>query len=46
MVSHINIAVNDDLAERARAVKAEQNLTWEEFIEAAVEHMEAHSNGE
>jgi len=40
MVSHINFAVDDDLAERARAVKNSQSWTWEEFFAAATEEFE------
>jgi hypothetical protein len=40
MVSHINFAVDDDLAERARELKAEREWTWEELFEAAVEEFE------
>lgn len=40
MVSHINFAVDDDLAERAREVKSQQDLTWKEFFEQAVSEIE------
>lgn len=40
MVSHINFAVDDDLADRGRAVKREKDWTWEELFEAAVEEFE------
>lgn len=36
MVTHINVAVDDDLAERAREAKNKHGWTWEEFFEAAV----------
>lgn len=39
MVTYINFAVDDDTAERAKAVKEEQDLTWEEFVEAATEEL-------
>lgn len=44
MVSHINIAVDDDLAERARQVKNKQGWTWEEFFKAATEEFENGDN--
>lgn len=40
MVSHINFAVDDDLADRGRAVKEAHGWTWEELFEAAVEEFE------
>jgi len=40
MVSHINFAVDDDLAERGRDVKDERDWTWEELFEHAVEEFE------
>lgn len=40
MVSHINFAVDDDLAERARDVKRTHDWTWEEFFAAATEEFE------
>lgn len=40
MVSHINFAVDDDLADRGRAVKQQEDWTWEELFEAAVEEFE------
>lgn len=40
MVSHINIAVEDELKERAKQIKNDQNMTWEQFMENAVEHFE------
>lgn len=43
MVSHINFAVDDELAERGRAVKQAHDWTWEELFEAAVEEFE-HGN--
>lgn len=45
MVSHINFAVDDDLAERARAVKDSNGWTWEEFFAAATEEFDD-GNGE
>lgn len=36
MVSHINFAVDDELAERGREVKADRGWTWEELFEHAV----------
>lgn len=35
MVTHISFAVDDDLAERAREIKAERDLSWPEYFEAA-----------
>jgi hypothetical protein len=40
MVSHINFAVDDDLAARGRAVKDAHGWTWEELFAAAVEEFE------
>jgi len=40
MVTHINIAVDDKLAERARQTKQANGWTWEEFIEAAANEFE------
>lgn len=37
MVTHINVAVDDDLAEQARQTKNAHGWTWEEFFAAAVE---------
>lgn len=40
MVSHINFAVDDELAERARLVKDSHGWTWEQFFAAATEEFE------
>lgn len=40
MVSHINFAVDDDLADRAREIKEEQDWTWQEFFQQAVSEFE------
>lgn len=40
MVSHINFAVDDELAERGREVKNANGWTWEEFFAAAVEEFD------
>jgi hypothetical protein len=40
MVSHINFAVDDDLAERARDVKEDRGWTWEELFAEAVGEFE------
>lgn len=40
MVSYINIAVDDDLAERARDVKDENDWSWSDFVERAAEELE------
>lgn len=40
MVTHLNIALDDDLADEARAVKDRNGWTWEEFVSAAVEEFE------
>jgi hypothetical protein len=44
MVSHINFAVDDDLAERGKSVKDAHGWTWEEFFRAATEEFENGSN--
>jgi len=40
MVSHINFAVDDDLAQRGRDVKDSHGWTWEELFANAVEEFE------
>lgn len=40
MVTHINFAVDDDLADKAKAIKEEENLSWPEFLEQATEELE------
>lgn len=40
MVAHINFAVDDDLADHAKDIKDERDLSWPEFLELAVEMME------
>lgn len=40
MVKHLNIAIDDDLHDRASDVKAARGWTWEEFIEQAVTEFE------
>jgi len=37
MVTNLNIALDDDVAERARSVKDERSLTWAEYIEEAAD---------
>lgn len=37
MVTNLNIALDDDVAERAREVKEERGLTWAEYVEEAAE---------
>lgn len=44
MVSHINVAVDDDVAERARRVKDQRDLNWAEFIEEATRLFEDMDN--
>lgn len=39
MVTHINFAVDDDLAERAKRVKGDRDLSWPEFLEVAVHEL-------
>jgi len=39
MVSHIHITVEDDLAEQAKTIKDEKEMSWPEFLEAATEEM-------
>lgn len=41
MVSHINFAVDDSLAERARKIKRANDWSWAEFLEHAVVEFEA-----
>lgn len=41
MVTHINVAIDDDLVDRAREVKEYREWTWEELIENAVTEFEA-----
>lgn len=41
MVTYINFAVDDELADRAKDVKDERGLSWPEFLELATEMMEA-----
>lgn len=41
MVSHISFAVDDATAERAKQIKAEKDISWPEFLEAAVEELES-----
>ncbi len=45
MVSHINFAVDDDLADRARAVKDARGWSWAELMEHAVEEFENKDDG-
>jgi len=40
MVTHINFAVDDETAERAKAIKDKKDLSWPEFLEAATEALE------
>lgn len=40
MVTHIRIAVDDELGDRAKAVKNERSLSWREFLEVATEELE------
>lgn len=40
MVSHINFAVDDELAERARKIKKFHGWSWEDMFETAVEEFE------
>lgn len=45
MVTHLNVAVDDELAARAKAVKESRGWTWEQFIDAAAEEFD-HDGGE
>lgn len=40
MVTHINVAVDDELAERARKIKSDNNWSWPVFFEQAVESLD------
>jgi len=40
MVTHINVSLDDDTADRAKAVKNQQGWTWEEFIMHATEEFD------
>lgn len=40
MVKSINVTIDDELFDRARAVKKEHNWTWEEFVEQATSEFE------
>jgi hypothetical protein len=40
MVSHINVAVDDPVFERAKAIKEENGWSWPEFFERATEQFE------
>lgn len=40
MVSHINVAVEDSVFERAKAIKEENGWSWPEYFEKATEHFE------
>lgn len=41
MVTHLNIALDDDVAERARETKEGLGLTWAGFIERAANELQA-----
>jgi len=40
MVTHINFAVDDGLADQARTLKDENDLSWPEFLALSVEMLE------
>lgn len=40
MVTNLNIALDDDVAERVRKVKEEQGLTWAEYVEKAADALD------
>lgn len=40
MVKHINIPIDDDLADRAIALKNSRDWTWEDLIRNAIEEFE------
>lgn len=40
MVTHLNIALDDDAAERVRSVKEDLGLTWAEFLVEAADALE------
>jgi hypothetical protein len=44
MVTHINVALDDDLADRAREVKEDRDWSWAELIANAVDEFEAHGD--
>lgn len=46
MVTHINFAVEDDVAERARTIKNENDWSWPQFFEESVEQFEAQRGDE
>lgn len=40
MVTHLNLAVDDSVGDRARDIKEKHDLTWEGFVVLATELME------
>lgn len=44
MVTHLNVAVDDELAQRAKDTKEAHGWTWEEFIQAATAEFEQHGD--
>lgn len=40
MVTHINVAVDDETGDRARELKEQRGWSWEEFIEHALDEFE------
>lgn len=40
MVTHINFAVDDETAQRAKDIKDDKDLSWPEFLEVATEELE------
>lgn len=40
MVTTLNITLDDNVADRARRVKDQQDLTWPEYVEAAAEALD------
>jgi len=40
MVTNINVAVDDDLAERGREVKESHDWTWEQLFAEAIEEFD------
>jgi hypothetical protein len=46
MVTTLNITLDDVVADRARSVKQDRDLTWAEFIEVAAEALEGDNDAE
>lgn len=46
MVKHINVAVDDDVFDRAKEIKEQRHWSWPEFFEQATERFEEEQNDE